>query len=397
VKLFSKILFVILSVLYPLVVFSCLVIFHVPVKVFSLFVVFIALLYLLLATSGRGGEGGGLFARLKKNLRLLVSAGLLLFAALVCLATGQTLFIKVYPVLMNVVFLFTFASTLFLPPNICFRFACLAQKNLSRSHIARRVEKYCFKVTVIWCLFFILNGSAALYTVFSKSDKIWSIYNGGISYLLMGILFAVEFLVRMVVNSKMPKIAYITKFNAQSWPLEKILCYERKWSDKKYLTWNDFLIETAKIRAFITDYDKNSGRCEKWILHCEDYWHFLCTFIALLQCKKEVLLTANISPKFIDEIVNGNARAESDMQGGEKILFLTDQTEVEGKKIENAFFIPKIVEETAQPYFTRKTANGSTSSATRTEIAFTTGFGKIIGTISTTKWPPCREASIRPR
>ncbi|MBR1722077.1 MAG: hypothetical protein IJ727_06295, partial [Treponema sp.] len=68
-KLFSKIFFVILSVLYPLVVFSCLVVFHVPVKVFSLFVVFIALLYLLLATSGRGGESGGLFARLKKNLR----------------------------------------------------------------------------------------------------------------------------------------------------------------------------------------------------------------------------------------------------------------------------------------------------------------------------------------
>ena len=372
-KLFSKILFVILSVLYPLVVFSCLVIFHVPVKVFSLFVVFIALLYLLLATGGRGGESGGLFARLKKNLRLLVSASLLLFAGLVCLATGQTLFIKVYPVLMNVVFLFTFASTLFLPPNICFRFATLAQKNLPRSHIARRVERYCFKVTVIWCLFFILNGSAALYTVFSKSDKIWSIYNGGISYLLMGILFAVEFLVRMVVNSKMPKIAYITKFNAQSWPLEKILCYERKWSDKKYLTWNDFLIETAKIRAFITDYDKNSGTCEKWILHCEDYWHFLCTFIALLQCKKEVLLTANISPKFIDEIVNGNARAESDMQGGEKILFLTDQTEVEGKKIENAFFIPKIVEEAARPSESEKMATPQIDSDQTKIILYTSG------------------------
>ena len=335
-KLFSKILFVILSILYPAVVFSCLVIFHVPLKVFSLFVVFIALVYLLLATGG----GGNLSARLKKNLRLLASAGLLLFAGIFCLATGKTLFIKLYPVLMNLIFLFTFGSTLFLPPNICFRFACLAQKNLSKSHIARRVERYCFKVTLIWCVFFFLNGTVAFYTVFWKSDKIWSIYNGGISYLLMGLLFTVEFIVRMVVNSKMPKLSYITKFNAKSYPLEKVVCYEHKWSDKKYLTWGDFLTESAKIRNFIREQDSQSGTCEKWILHCEDYWHFLCSFIALLQCKKEVLLTANISPKFIEEIKEG---------AGGKVNFFTDQTEVEGKKIEDSIFIPKIVEEAKEP------------------------------------------------
>ena len=335
-KLFSKIFFVILSILYPAVVFSCLVIFHVPLKVFSLFVVFIALVYLLLATGG----GGNLSARLKKNLRLLASAGLLLFAGIFCLATGKTLFIKLYPVLMNLIFLFTFGSTLFLPPNICFRFACLAQKNLSKSHIARRVEKYCFKVTLIWCAFFSLNGTVALYTVFWKSDKIWSIYNGGIAYVLMGLLFTVEFLVRMVVNSKMPKLSYITKFNAESYPLDKVVCYEHKWSDKKYLTWGDFLTESAKIRNFIKEQDSQSGSCEKWILHCEDYWHFLCSFIALLQCKKEVLLTANISPKFIEEIKEG---------AGGKVNFLTDQTEVEGKKIEDSIFIPKIVEEAKEP------------------------------------------------
>ncbi len=325
-KLFSKILFVILSILYPLIVFSCLVIFRVPIKIFSLFIVFLGFIYLLLATGGKN----------KKNLRLLVSAGILLLAGLICFVTGKTLFIKLYPVLMNVIFLFTFGSTLFFPPNICFRFATLAQKNLPRSHIARRVENYCFKVTVIWCVFFILNGITALYTVLLNNDKMWSIYNGGIAYILMGILFAVEFIVRMVVNSKMPKLSYITKFTASSYPLNHVVCYEKKWSDKKYLTWNDFLIETAKIRSFIKKHDF----CQKWILHSEDYWHFLCTFVALLQCKKEVLLTANISPLFIAEMKDG---------AGKDTLFLTDQREVEGKKIEDAFFIPSLVEEESEP------------------------------------------------
>ena len=165
-RILPRIFFVILSVLYPVVVFSCLVIFHVPAKVFSLFIVFIALLYLLMATGKTRDGEKSLSARLRQNLRLLVSASLLLFAGLICLATGQTLFIKLYPVLMNVIFLFTFGSTLFIAPNICFRFACLADKKLSSSMIAGRVESYCFKVTLIWCLFFILNGSAAVYTVF---------------------------------------------------------------------------------------------------------------------------------------------------------------------------------------------------------------------------------------
>ncbi len=330
-RILPKILFVILSILYPVVVFSCLVIFRVPTKVFSLFIVFIALVYLLMATGkARDGEKS-LSARLRQNIKFLVSAGLLLFAGIICLATGQTLFIKLYPVLMNVIFLFTFGSTLFLPPNICFRFACLSDKKLASSMIARRVEKYCFKVTLIWCVFFVLNGSVAVYTVFSKNDKMWSLYNGGIAYFLMGLLFAVEFIVRKVVNSKMPKLIPISQFNAKSHAPDMIMCYERKWSDKKYHTWQDFLEGSAKMRRFVREHDD----CEKWILHCEDYWYFICTYIALLQCKKEILLTANISPNFIAEIRGTDG----------KIRFLTDQTEVEGKKIENIDFIPSLIDE----------------------------------------------------
>lgn len=356
-KVLSKILFVFMSILYPVIVFSCLVIFNVPVKIFSLFIVFIGLLYLLMATSGTGESS--LKDRLKKNLKLLVSAGLMLTAGLICLATGQTIFIKLYPVLMNLIFLFTFGSTLFMGPVIIYRFACLADKNLSKSLIAPRVEKYCRKVTIIWCIFFILNGAAALYTVFSQNDKIWSIYNGGISYVLMGLLFALEFLVRMVVNSKMPKAIPISKFNAKSRPMDTILCYENKWSDKKYLRWSDFLRDSAKMRAFIQSHPET----DKWILHCEDYWFFSCTLIALLQCHKEAQLTANISPNFIKEI-----RSVSD-----GIRFLTDQTEVEGTKITDADFIPGIIENAAEPSEEEKMNTPAIDADTSRLVLYTSG------------------------
>lgn len=332
-NLILKIVFALLSVLYPVSVFLCLVVFNVPVKVFSLFIVLIGFTYLLIATGS--SKSNSFKQKVKDSFKLFVSSGLLLLAGIFCLATGKDLFIKLYPVFMNAVFLFTFGSTLFIGEPVVFRFACLADKNLKKSLISFRVKKYCFKVTVIWCVFFILNGTAALYTVFCQNDRIWSIYNGGIAYVLMGLLFAVEFIVRMVVNSRMPKAIPISKFNASSRPLDTILCYENKWSDKKYLTWKDFLCDSAKMRAFIQSHPET----DKWILHCEDYWYFICTLVAILQCGKEVQLTANISPNFIKEIRS----ISSD------IRFLTDQTEVEGKPIEEADFIPSLIENSPLP------------------------------------------------
>ncbi len=229
---------------------------------------------------------------------------------------------------MNMTFLFTFASTLFFKPNICFRFACMGDKKIKGALNEHRIERYCHKLTVVWCAFFVLNGSVSVYTVLCKDDKIWSVYNGGLSYLAMGILFAVEFIVRKVVNSKMPKIVMYSNFDANSYESDKIVCFERRWSDKRYFTWWDFLEGSAKMRRFIKKHDG----CKKWILHCDDSWAFLCTFMALLQCDKTPLISVNISPSFVDEIRTKDP----------DIRFLTDKIEVEGVKIKNADFIPSI-------------------------------------------------------
>ena len=322
----KSVFFVILSVLYPLIVFSCLVIFHVPAKIFSLFIVFIALMYLLIVTGARGDQN--FWQRLRGNLRLLISSTLLLFGGFFCFVTGRTFFIKLYPVLMNLVFLFTFAATLFSPPNICYRFACIGDKKIPGSVAARFIERYCLKVTLVWCVFFVLNGGAALYTVLNKNDKIWSVYNGGISYLLMGLIFAVEFLIRKVVNSNMPKMTLFSQFDAKSREPDTVLCYEGRWTDKKYLTWRDFLLNCAKMRRFIKSHDD----CERWLLNCADSWAFLCSYIALFQCKKIPMISVNISPNYVAEI-----------RMKENIRFLTDQSEVEGVRIENADFIPSIL------------------------------------------------------
>ena len=48
-------------------------------------------------------------------------------------------------------------------------------------------------------MFFIANGLLALATALWASDAVWALYNGAIAYGLIGLMFAVECLVRQRV------------------------------------------------------------------------------------------------------------------------------------------------------------------------------------------------------
>jgi uncharacterized membrane protein len=66
--------------------------------------------------------------------------------------------------------------------------------------------QYTRRVTAVWCLFFILNGSVAAASAFSTREW-WLLYNGLISYLLMGALYLGEWLVRRQVMTKDTSVA----------------------------------------------------------------------------------------------------------------------------------------------------------------------------------------------
>ncbi|MDR2597596.1 MAG: AMP-binding protein [Treponema sp.] len=214
-----------------------------------------------------------------------------------------------------------------------YRIAVIQDKSIRYSPGKRQIENYCRKVTVIWVSFFIFNGNLSIWTIFSGSDILWSVYNGGISYLLMGILFAVEFMVRKKVQKTIPKAIPLTAVKKKSRNLSDVLCYEGAWNDNKYRTWADFLEGTAKLRAQI-----ETVKSDKWLLYCDDYWFFLLAFTSLLQCKKEVLLSANTGASYIAEIRNTDTGT---------IPFLTDLEFSNDSKPENTFFISAMLENTA--------------------------------------------------
>lgn len=99
--------------------------------------------------------------------------------------------LKMYPVLMSLGALIIFASTLIKPPSMIERFARLVEPNLPESGVV-----WTKKVTLVWCIFFACNAVIALMTVFLASMQVWVIYNGFLSYVLMGLLFVGEFILR---------------------------------------------------------------------------------------------------------------------------------------------------------------------------------------------------------
>jgi uncharacterized membrane protein len=130
------------------------------------------------------------------KLKLSRSARWLAFGALalgaLAMGTNAVLPLKLYPVLVNAGFLAAFAHSLVVPPSMVERLARLSEPDLPPQAVA-----YTRRVTQAWCVFFAANGAMALGTAVFASEATWSLYNGAVSYLLMGLLFGAEYLVRI--------------------------------------------------------------------------------------------------------------------------------------------------------------------------------------------------------
>ena len=100
--------------------------------------------------------------------------------------------LKLYPVLINLALLAAFGYSLRTPVSMVERLARLREADLPPAAVA-----YTRRVTQVWCGFFVFNGALALGTALWASAAVWSLYTGVISYVLMGTLFGIEFLVRL--------------------------------------------------------------------------------------------------------------------------------------------------------------------------------------------------------
>ncbi len=130
------------------------------------------------------------------RLQKLLALTLLTWIIATSISNDEEL-LRSYPALISIGMLILFAVTLKYPPSMIEMIARVQDPQLPTAAIA-----YTRKVTWLWCGFFALNGSIALYSALYGSRAFWVLYNGVISYIFMGLLLAGEWLWRHHILNK---------------------------------------------------------------------------------------------------------------------------------------------------------------------------------------------------
>ncbi|GLS83172.1 hypothetical protein [Paraferrimonas haliotis] len=167
----------ILVALYPLLVFMGLSHDH-GVWVFGL--IFAVLCYRVVFSKA--------ITAMAKLLRFGAAIGVVL-VALGMLLKQQHWFLY-YPVAINLVLATGFYISLRAKSPVITQLALLQDPNLDE-----RGRHYTATLTKLWLVFFVINASIACATTF-MSLNLWTLYNGLISYLLIGTLLGGEWLYR---------------------------------------------------------------------------------------------------------------------------------------------------------------------------------------------------------
>jgi len=99
--------------------------------------------------------------------------------------------IRLGPALANVAMLLSFGRTLRGGPSMVERIA-----RLRRGDLPAEVVTYCWRLTLLWCVFFGANAAFITWLAFFGSFASWTLYTGLLAYLLAGGLFLAELLYR---------------------------------------------------------------------------------------------------------------------------------------------------------------------------------------------------------
>lgn len=139
------------------------------------------------------GQGRRILERPREGRAVVAMAALIAAPLLVAAWVDDPRFMLGVPTLVNFALLAQFGLSLRSDRPMVERFARLQVDDLSPAEI-----RYCRTVTLVWCAFFVLNGTAAAGLALLAPRSWWAVYTGAVSYALMGALFAVEYVVRKV-------------------------------------------------------------------------------------------------------------------------------------------------------------------------------------------------------
>ncbi len=177
-----RVTFVALLTLYPFAVY-----FGIQFLPVSFFGTLLALIVALRFVFTKPGER-----------RSVMPVVLLLFLYAIGAAIyGKAQALLYYPALMNLTLSVLFAASVRNGDPILLRIVRARQIPMSKYGPA-----YLTRLTGLWSVFFFLNALVSLWTT-TLTLEAWTLYNGLVAYILVAVLFAVEFLFRRHYKKRM--------------------------------------------------------------------------------------------------------------------------------------------------------------------------------------------------
>jgi len=132
------------------------------------------------------GSATEIWALLRQHIGLAVLIAL-------ALATGNATVLLFMPVIVSGYLLWTFSASLRSGVPMIERFARIVEDDLPDF-----TRPYCRKVTIVWCVFLAANALCVLVLALAAPLEWWALYSGLISYVLVGTIVVVEYLVHKI-------------------------------------------------------------------------------------------------------------------------------------------------------------------------------------------------------
>lgn len=126
----------------------------------------------------------------------LITAVIAVFCSVIIILESEIL-LKCYPVMMSLAMGLVFLFSLKDKHNLIERFAAAGGKQPPA-----QARGYLHKLCIAWGVLLLLNGAVAAWTVWFASLAVWTLYNGLLSYLLIGGFVVIELVYRNYYKKK---------------------------------------------------------------------------------------------------------------------------------------------------------------------------------------------------
>jgi uncharacterized membrane protein len=124
----------------------------------------------------------------------LIAAGIVIAAAA---AIDAWIAAKIYPFVLSLAAAYAFGDSLRRPPSLIERLARIGEPDMPAAG-----QTYCRIVTMIWTVWLVVNAAIAALLAILASEEAWALWTGLLAYLIMGVLFGGEMLIRPCVRSR---------------------------------------------------------------------------------------------------------------------------------------------------------------------------------------------------